>query len=230
MSDQLFDDIAGRYDEVLNEGLAASGETREYFAYHRLRQLRRLLEKYRLPLPGSILDYGCGTGGATSSLREIFPSARLVGTDISLASLEVARKKYGELGAVFLTQEEISSEQFDLIFCNGVFHHIQPLDRLPVLEFIRDHLAPAGLFGFFENNPWNPGTMHIMRKCPFDKDAVVIPPSKAIRLLESQGFQWIVLHTLFYFPRSLAFLRPLENFLGRFPLGGQYLVLCRSSS
>lgn len=229
MSDQLFDDLAGRYDEVLNESLAASGETREYFARNRLLQLRRLLKKHHLPLPGSILDYGCGTGGATSSLREIFPEARLVGTDVSLASLDAARKEYGGLGALFLTPEEVGNQRFDLIFCNGVFHHIKPLDRLPVFGFIRDHLAPGGLFGFFENNPWNPGTRHIMRNCPFDKDAMVISPNKAIRLLESQGFQWIVLHTLFYFPRSLAFLRPLENFLGRFPLGAQYLVLCRAS-
>lgn len=227
MNDQIFDDIATNYDDVLNQALAASGETREYFARKRLLELRRLLEKLRIQAPRSILDYGCGIGGAFYSLKEIFPDATLVGTDISAASLQVARKKYA--GALFLAPEEIKDERFDLIFCNGVFHHIQPLDRLPALEFIRDHLAPGGLFGFFENNPWNPGTLHIMRKCPFDKDALVISPNKAIRLLESQGFQWIVLHTLFYFPRRLAFLRPLENFLGRFPLGGQYLVLCRAS-
>lgn len=229
MNDQIFDDIATNYDDVLNQGLAASGETREYFARKRLLELRRLLEKFRIPTPRSILDYGCGIGGAFESLKEIFPDATLAGTDISFASLQMARKKYGGLGALFLTPEEIGDQRFDLIFCNGVFHHIKPLDRLPVLEFIRDHLAPEGLFGFFENNPWNPGTMHIMRKCAFDKDAMVISPNKAVRLLESQGFQWIVLHTLFYFPRSLAFLRPLENFLGRFPLGAQYLVLCRAS-
>jgi len=230
MSDQMFDAIAQRYDEVLNEGLAASGETKEYFAWNRLLLLKRQLQKHAFPLPLSILDYGCGTGGSTSSLKELFPCARLVGMDISQASLEVARARYSGLNAVFITERDIGEERFDLIFCNGVFHHIDPAERSSALEFIRHHLKASGLFAFFENNPWNPGTIHIMRKCHFDRDAIVISPSEALRLLESHGFQRVLLQSLFYFPRSLAFLRFLEPFLGRFPLGGQYLILCKPAS
>jgi hypothetical protein len=88
-------------------------------------------------------------------------------------------------------------------------------------------LRPGGLFAFFENNPWNPGTRYTMSRNPFDSDAVMLSPPEARGLLKSGGFETLRTETLFYFPRALGFLRPLEPALARLPLGGQYLVLCR---
>ena len=36
-----FDDYAGSYDAALNQGLALSGESKEYFAHERVRWLAR---------------------------------------------------------------------------------------------------------------------------------------------------------------------------------------------
>ena len=37
-----------------------------------------------------------------------------------------------------------------------------------------DALRPGGLFAFWENNPWNPGTRLVMSRIPFDRDAITL--------------------------------------------------------
>ncbi len=88
-------------------------------------------------------------------------------------------------------------------------------------------MKPDGVFAFFENNPWNPGTRYIMSRVDFDRDAITITPREARRLLEDHGFCPIRFASLFYFPSSLAFLRPLERWLKSLPFGGQYLHICK---
>ena len=45
--------------------------------------------------------------------------------------------------------------------------------------------------------------------------------------LRRAGFEIVLGDSLFVFPGALAFLRPLEPWLCKLPLGGQYLVLAR---
>ena len=41
------------------------------------------------------MDFGCGDGATIRLLLDAFPSARVVGTDISPSSLEVAQRRFG---------------------------------------------------------------------------------------------------------------------------------------
>jgi len=66
-----------------------------------------------------------------------------------------------------------------------------------------------------------------MRRIPFDRDAKLLSPPAARRLLRGTGFEVVSTDFLFLFPRLLAALRPLEARLARIPAGAQYLVLCR---
>jgi hypothetical protein len=50
-------------------------------------------------------------------------------------------------------------------------------------------------------------------------------PHQARRLLSQAGLKVLRTDHLFFFPARLAALRPLERWLRRVPLGGQYLVL-----
>jgi hypothetical protein len=83
------------------------------------------------------------------------------------------------------------------------------------------------VFAVFENNPWNPGTRLVMRRIPFDRDAETLSPPAGRRLLRSAGFEVLRTDFVFFFPRALHILRPLERRLARLPLGAQYLVLAR---
>jgi hypothetical protein len=67
-----------------------------------------------------------------------------------------------------------------------------------------------------------------MSHCVFDEHAIKVSPRTAKRMLTSAGFAVLRSDSLFYFPRQLSFLRPAEAWLRALPLGGQYLVLCRS--
>jgi len=66
-----------------------------------------------------------------------------------------------------------------------------------------------------------------MSRLPFDRDAVPLRPAESRRGAMSAGLTVISTDHLFFFPAMLRWLRPLEPFLRRVPLGGQYLVLCR---
>jgi SAM-dependent methyltransferase len=115
----------------------------------------------------------------------------------------------------------------DVVYCNGVFHHIPVPHRNGSVEYIYRCLRPGGLFALWENNPWNPGTRYVMYRCKFDQDAVKISPPEAARLLRKGGFEVLRTDYRFFFPHFLKPLRPLERSLARIPLGGQYQVLAR---
>jgi SAM-dependent methyltransferase len=221
-----FDDYAENYDEALNRGLSVTGEDKQYFARERIMWLAQRLEKRRLK-PTRVLDYGCGTGTATSLLVEILQAKSVIGLDPSARSLERARKESAPNCSFFLNADYPGREEVDLIYCNGVFHHIDPSERSRELSHVMRCLRPGGLFALWENNPWNPGTQYVMSRIPFDRDAVKLSPTYARALLRQSGFDVILTDFVFFFPRFLRSLRRIEPFISGIPLGGQYLVLCR---
>jgi hypothetical protein len=66
-----------------------------------------------------------------------------------------------------------------------------------------------------------------MSRIPFDRDAICLSPIEARRRLRAAGFQVLQTRYLFFFPRKLSLLRPVERHLARLQLGAQYVVLAR---
>lgn len=223
-----FDAHAASYDEDLARGLSLAGEDKAYYAEARVRWLAHRLAHRGAAAPALALDFGCGDGASTPLLREILKAGTVVGLDVSTALLDIARERHREPGIRFSTLADFTPDgRGDLAFTNGVFHHIAPAERREALALVRASLRPDGYFAFWENNPWNPGTVAIMRRIPFDRDAIMISPAEARRLLGAGGFEVVSVDSLFYFPRMLRYLRPLESALSRLPFGGQYLALAR---
>jgi SAM-dependent methyltransferase len=222
-----FDAYASKYDAALARGLSVSGEDKNYFARGRILWLARCLAGLQKG-PRMALDFGCGTGSATPFLLNQLGLYSLLGVDASVRSLAVARRTNDDLRVRFVSLARYRPEGlFDLVFCNGVFHHIAPIDRAAALEIVYSSLRPGGLFAFWENNPWNPGTRYVMRRIPFDRKAITLSPPAARHLLREHGFKVLRTDFLFFFPRFLAWLRPLEFRLARLPLGAQYQILCQ---
>lgn len=229
-----FDLVARNYDSQVHRGLSLSGERKEYFADRRIAwtgQLIGSLAPGRFWPPRTVIDYGCGTGTALPRLLEHFSPERVLGLDISAASLEVARQANRHQARIELStikeRPPATYPPAELVYTSGVFHHIPPPERPAALADIRARLQPGGLLAFWEHNPWNPGTQLIVHRIPFDRDAVLLSAVTARRLLRAHGFEPIATQYLFVFPRALAALRPLESSLARLPLGAQYLVLAR---
>jgi SAM-dependent methyltransferase len=222
-----FDRYAGEYDEALARGISVSGENKDFFAKGRVDWLARCLQQLGVR-PQSILDYGCGTGSATPFLLAAFNPACFTGIDVSAQSIDLARRTHGSQPAEFQLLDQFQPrDNFDLAFCNGVFHHIPLSARPAALQLIRQSLRPGAFFAFWENNPWNPGTRYVMSRIPFDRDAITLSAPGARRLLRAGGFDILRTDFQFIFPKSLGWFRRLESALASLPLGAQYQILCR---
>jgi len=222
-----FDAHASTYDSDLQKGLSITGEAKAYYAEARVRWLRKCLGDLRI-VPGEILDFGCGTGDSTPYLLQLNTHCRLTGLEVSEKSVELARIKHDSERARFLQVDELLPPgTIDLAFCNGVFHHIPPRERRACVNVVARSLRSGGIFSFWENNPWNPGTRYVMSRIPFDRDAVTLSYLESRRLLRGAGFEILRTDFHFFFPKFLHFVRPLDRFISALPFGGQYQVLCR---
>jgi SAM-dependent methyltransferase len=221
--ERLFE-LPSEYDALLQQGIRLSGEDRAFFMRGRVADLLgHLPAGFR---PRRVLDVGCGIGDTSRRFAEAFPDADVVGVDSSAAAIAWATDHHGGPRVTFGEIASLPSRAaFDLCYLNGVVHHVRPDERAGLARTLHDALAPGGLVAVFENNPWNPGARMVMRRIPFDRDAVPVSAPALRRLLASAGFRPLSSRFLFYFPRALAVLRPLEPLLARVPLGAQYWVL-----
>jgi SAM-dependent methyltransferase len=224
-----FDQYADDYDAALAKGISVSGEDKMYFACGRVDWTKRVLDKLGQK-PATIMDFGCGTGTSIPLFLQ-WPGVNLViGTDVSAKSLDVAIAKLASPRTQFHLMKNYQPQaNCDLVFCNGVFHHIPPDERRDAMHFIHGCVKPGGIFALWENNPWNPGTRWVMSRIPFDRDAITLSPLEARRRVREAGFQLLRTDFRFYFPRMLKWFRPLEMLAVKLPLGSQYLVLAQRS-
>jgi len=225
-----FDQFAKDYDAALTQGISLSGEAKDFFAVGRIAWLKQKLNS-RMPASPKIIDFGCGTGTSTSLLKTELEAGEVIGTDTSAESLEVARVYHKDAGVKFLLPGDIpEAPAFDLVFCNGVFHHITVKERPGALSWIHKRLKPGGLFVMWENNPLNLGTQIIMSRIPFDKDAEKILPWAGRKLLSRHGFKVEATTYLFVFPRFMKMFRMMEPVLSSIPLGAQYQIIAQKLS
>ena len=226
--DAAFDEYVQNYDEALQRGLSVSGEDKLAFAERRLRWLSRSLSEMG-EHPTTVLDFGCGIGDSSDLTRSILGVRTYVGVDTSRKAIEYADSKFSCEERRFTTPDRPIQEygNFDLAHCNGVFHHILPGDRPGAADYVYRSLRPGGIFAFWENNPWNPGTRYVMSRIPFDRDAQTLSVIEASNLLSAAGFKILRRRFLFIFPRMLKHLRFLEPGLSALPIGAQYQVLCQ---
>jgi SAM-dependent methyltransferase len=215
-----FDTYAADYRKIINETSSLSGEKFEYFIDVRLNIVKR-----RIKQAERILDFGCGIGAAEPVFVSKYPSAEVYGVDESGESIRAAIRQ--KSGANFIvTKKDLPFRQgfFDLLYSNGTFHHI-PYNKHPaVLKELFRVTKKGGSIFIFENNPYNPLMMRVMKKNPFDNDAKVLKPKYLRQILRDSGFK--VKQTGFYvfYPHAFKFLRFSERYMERLPLGAQYFV------
>jgi SAM-dependent methyltransferase len=228
-----FDAHALAYRAQCEQGVELSGESKSFFMKGRIDSLRDWWRRTGRPAPRFIVDYGCGIGDACPVLAAAFEGCQVLGVDPSEESVERAWRTHASGNVSFLPLSEFAGSEAgtaDLIHVNGVLHHVEPPDRAAFLRAIAVLLAPRGVVALFENNPINPGTRWVMSRIPFDRDAVPVTAHKTRRLLRAAGLRDLDTRYLFYFPRFLKALRPLERGLLRVPLGAQYGVFAAGTA
>ena len=95
------------------------------FESERTRAARDLVAQILAFNPTSIFDLGCGPGNGTELLAAAFPSATIVGLDLSDNMLAVARTR---VAIAQFVKQDIESwrpvEKVDLIFANAALHFV----------------------------------------------------------------------------------------------------------
>lgn len=222
-----FDKFSQSYNNDLMKGLSLSGESASYFAHKRVHYIHDYLNAADKSV-NSIIEFGCGVGNNIEFLAQYFPESRIIGLDISQESLKIAQerfKNHPKITFESVVTDSLNEQKVDLVFVNGVFHHIAPKDHLQNLHRLHKFLKKGAALFIFENNPFNPGTRWVMKRIPFDRDAIAVNPYRFAKQLQSLGYYNISIQFYFIFPKFLDFLRFLEQFLRNFPLGAQYCVI-----
>lgn len=221
-----FDEFANDYRALHDESIKLSGTNSSYFCEYKIKELAKIEDSNQ---QFSILDFGCGDGESCQFFRKHFKLSKLKGIDISEESIKKAQEKnitnavFNPFNGLKIPAED---ESYDIVFTSMVFHHIDHKLHAEILEEIHRVLKPKGRFYIFEHNPLNPLTRKVVRECVFDKDAVLLKSSYALKSIKDIGFKSSKIKYTIFIPRHKLFnwLLPLEKLLSKIPFGAQYFI------
>jgi ubiquinone/menaquinone biosynthesis C-methylase UbiE len=228
MDQAEFDKFADEYRELHAGNIAMSGESPEYFAEYKVRDL---VHSY-YALHGYVgapyvLDFGAGVGTSVQFMRRYLPKARLTCVDVSSKSLEIGRARFGE-EAEFISFDgsrlPFPDGSFDVAFAACVFHHIDHREHVRLLSELRRVLVADGVALVYEHNPYNPLTRHVVNTCTFDENAHLITARSMRGRFVEAGFAHPYIRYRVFFPSVVRGLRRLESWITWLPFGAQYYV------
>jgi SAM-dependent methyltransferase len=223
-----FDKFADEYRAMHADNIAMSGESPEYFAEYKVRDLvSSYYGSHGYIGPPCVLDFGAGVGTSVPFMRRHMPKARLTCVDVSSKSLEIGRARFGGEAKFVLfngTRIPFPDGSFDIVFAACVFHHIDRREHVTLLRELLRVLVSGGIVMVYEHNPYNPLTRHIVNTCPFDENAHLIPAQDMRRSFVAAGFVRPRIRYRVFFPSLVRGLRRLEPWITRLPFGAQYYV------
>jgi len=97
--------------------------------------------------PLRILEMGCGIGHICWRMARRWPTAHVVGWDISPESISLATRLFGSSHLSFVQGETFEgrlTNKFDLIVLMDVYEHIPSWERLRVHNILKEHLSDKG--------------------------------------------------------------------------------------
>ncbi|MFY9532087.1 MAG: class I SAM-dependent methyltransferase [Candidatus Acidiferrales bacterium] len=215
-----FDAFAGNYRELLNQSIRISGDTSDYFAAYKAAYIARKGAPHGA---GKLLDYGCGAGILSLHLKRCMPAFRIDGFDVSRDSLARVDTSLLSQG-IFTSSLQDLGCAYDIIVLANVLHHVRPEHRQELILEAGSRLLDGGMLIVFEHNPTNPLTRWAVSHCAFDEDAILLPARETRHYFRVPGFRLLWRDYIVFFPRWLAWFRPLDPFLHRVPLGAQYVT------
>ncbi len=213
-NDRLFE----RYEELL-------GENYGYYIKMKTDKILGIIGRLADPKKLSFLDLGCGTGKAEEMLFDSFK--KLYGLDISPVVIKQANSKKLKNCSFILgdaLKTKLPSNSFDVVFSSCLLHHIPKDKHNNAIKEAKRLAKRGGMLIFFEHNPRNPVTRYMVNRCPIDTDVNLLSSNYLKNLFKGNGLADVQVEYIIFFPKFLSSLNPLERYLKRVPLGGQYAV------
>lgn len=217
---------------------------------HQREFVRRLLREVESFSPNvRILDFGAGTGSSTETLVAAFPSAGIIGLDLSPEMLSIASRKCPTVSFNLYDGKRVpfGDNWFDGVLVSSVLHHVRDYKRA-LVEIVRVTRANGWIIVTQEPNPRVNKLVNLFRrlfqqdvppllKCAegyqFCKDGG-IPPRKIIDSLEAHGFSCeliynndALLDSLHKSHRVLYRLIRFASFIRVVPCNGSYNIVAR---
>jgi 2-polyprenyl-3-methyl-5-hydroxy-6-metoxy-1,4-benzoquinol methylase len=215
-----FDKFADSYRSQLDKSVELAGESSSYFVDYKAAYIARLIGS---DAPTKILDFGCGVGILSIALAEHRPDDVLHGYDVSAESLDRIPANVKSRGRFTSRLDELDRD-YDLIVISNVLHHIAPAQRQTTVSDLSARLSARGRILVIEHNPLNPMTRWVVAHCPFDDDAILLPPREVKNYCANAGLTSTQRDYIVFFPKSLSALRRFEPQLGWLPAGAQYAL------
>lgn len=225
--DPEFDRYAANYSQLIRDPIRDRfAADSEFFHRRKWMVIRDFLARHGVPIAmSSWLDVGCGRGELLRLAGHEF--ARAVGCDPSKKMRDIF-PSVDVFEQPSPTELPFPDRSFDFVTAVCVYHHIPREQRLPLTRSIYRVLKPGGVFCSIEHNPWNPVTRLIIRRCPVDVDADLVTASAAGWLMRSSDLEIVETAYLLFFPeRVFERMARIENWLRRWPMGGQFAIFCR---
>jgi len=221
----LFDAYGKEYRDVVQSSIDFSGLSYEFVTAAKADIIREVIAaRFGPEAKPSALDVGCGIGVLHRYIRDRF--ARLCAVDVSTGCLEqAARANSGvEYRAYAGAELPFASGEFDFAFAICVLHHVPPGDWLGFIREMARVIRPGGAVCIIEHNPLNPLTQLSVRRCEFDRDAVLLPSWRTAGLMARAGLRAVESRYFLVLPSAAAAARAIERGLARLPLGAQYIA------
>jgi SAM-dependent methyltransferase len=221
----LFDTYGKEYRDVVQASIDFSGLSYEFVTAAKADIMGEVIAARLGPeAKPSALDVGCGIGVLHRYIRDRF--TRLCAVDLSTSCLEqAARANSGvEYRAYAGAELPFACGEFDFAFAICVLHHVPPADCLGFIREMARVIRPGGVVCIIEHNPLNPLTQLSVRRCEFDRDAVLLPSWRTARLMTQAGLRAVESRYFLLLPSAAGPARAIERRLARLPLGAQYIA------
>jgi SAM-dependent methyltransferase len=135
-------DVLAYYDEHVD------GKIRDFVdGNRRVEAAWRTIERWAPAAPARILEIGCGFGANAWRISRRWPSAHVVGVDISARSIEYARRVFTAPNLTFLTAPIDAIDaggSWDVITLVDVYEHIAVADRADFNRHLERLVRPNG--------------------------------------------------------------------------------------
>ena len=178
---------------------------------------------------GTVLDLGCGTGSAGESLKAA--GATVIGADLSLPCLAVARQRLDAVVRVDAVRLPFEDGAFDAVVARGALHHMA--DPEAAVSEAHRVLRPGGRAVFLDprEHAWLEPIKVVLRADDdsFSDDHRAYTPKEYRELIESQ-FPQVSMHTVHPIGILIAHgldLLPIPKSIPRRPLARVLLGLDR---